>query len=204
VIAALSGTLVAKMPTSALVQVGGVTMRVLISVSCFETLPALGKEVHLITHLHVREDALQLYGFADEVERAMFEHLISVGGIGPRVAVGILSGATASRVREAIELGDADFLVTLPGVGKKLAQRVLVELREKLAPGVPAAPGPAASGTPGALQGGGRAGDAAAALMSLGFSRGGAQIAVQGALKELGTEASAEALVRKALQQGVR
>lgn len=203
-IAALSGTLVAKMPTSALVQVGGVTMRVLISVSCFETLPAIGREVHLITHLHVREDALQLYGFADEVERAMFEHLISVGGIGPRVAVGILSGATASRVREAIELGDADFLVTLPGVGKKLAQRVLVELREKLAPGVPASTAPAASGTPGALQGGGRAGDAAAALMSLGFTRGGAQTAIQGALNELGTDASVEALVRKALQQGVR
>jgi Holliday junction DNA helicase RuvA len=204
VIAALSGTLVAKMPTSALVQIGGITMRVLISVSCFETLPALGREVHLITHLHVREDALQLYGFADEVERAMFEHLISVGGIGPRVAVGILSGATASRVREAIELGDADFLVTLPGVGKKLAQRVLVELREKLAPGVLTVPAPAASGTPGAFQGGGRAGDAAAALMSLGFTRGGAQTAIQGALKELGDEASAEALVRKALQQGVR
>ncbi len=203
-IAALHGTLVAKMPTSALVQVGGVTVRVLISVSCFETLPATGKEVHLLTHLHVREDALQLYGFADEVERAMFEHLISVAGIGPRVAVGILSGATASRVRDAIEVGDADFLVTLPGVGKKLAQRVLVELREKLAPGAAAPAAPAGAGTPGALQGGGRAADAATALMSLGFTRSGAQVAVQGALQELGNDASVEALVRKALQQGVR
>ncbi len=203
-IAALQGTLVAKMPTSALVQVGGVTMRVLISVSCFETLPATGREVHLLTHLHVREDALQLYGFADEVERALFEHLISVSGIGPRVAVGILSGATAARVREAIEAGDADFLVSLPGVGKKLAQRVIVELREKLAPGAGAPIAPAGAGTPGALQQGGRSADAAAALMSLGFTRGGAQTAVQGALKELGVEASVEALVRRALQQGVR
>ena len=203
-IAALRGVLVAKMPTTALIQVGGVTMRVLISVSCFETLPAVGKEVSLLTHLHVREDALQLYGFADEVERAMFEHLTSVSGIGSRVAVGILSGATASRVREAIETGDADFLMTLPGVGRKLAQRIVVELREKLAPGAVSAPGaPPGAGTPGALSPG-QAGDAAAALISLGFTRPAAQSAVQAALKELGSDATVEALVRKALQQGVR
>ncbi|HEY7727211.1 MAG TPA: Holliday junction branch migration protein RuvA [Candidatus Eisenbacteria bacterium] len=203
-IAALRGTLVSKMPTRALVQVGGVTMEVLISVSCFETLPAAGKEVSLLTHLHVREDALQLYGFADEVERAMFQHLVSVTGIGPRVAVGILSGATASRVREAVESGDVDFLLTLPGVGRKLAQRILVELREKLAPGVAgAALSPPGAGTPGALSQG-RAGDATAALLSLGYTRAAAQAAVQAAAKELGSDASVEALVRKALQQGVR
>jgi Holliday junction DNA helicase RuvA len=205
VIAAVTGTLVSKMPTAALVQVGGVTLRLHISVSCFETLPATGKEVHLLTHLHVREDALQLYGFADEVERAMFEHLISVSGIGPRVAVGILSGATAGRVREAIETADADFLTTLPGVGKKLAQRVVVELREKLVPGAGAAafvPPPA--GVPGALSAPGKTGDAAAALMSLGFTRSAAQGAVQAAIQSLGSEATVEQLVRKALQQTVR
>lgn len=203
-IAALRGVLVAKMPTTALIQVGGVTMRVLISVSCFETLPAVGKDVSLLTHLHVRDDALQLYGFADEVERAMFEHLTSVTGIGPRVAVGLLSGATAARVREAIETGDADFLMTLPGVGRKLAQRIVVELREKLAPGAAATPpAPPGAGLPGALSLG-RAGDAAAALVALGFTRATAQAAVQAAVKELGSEATVEALVRKALQQGVR
>jgi len=205
VIAAVRGILVAKMPTSALIDVGGVTMRLHISVSCFETLPAIGKEAHLLTHLHVREDALQLYGFADEVERAMFEHLISVTGIGPRVAVGILSGATAGRVREAVESGDVDFLTTLPGVGKKLAQRVIVELREKLAPGTGGIPvAPPGAGTPGALSAPGKAGDAAAALMSLGFTRGAAQNAVQAALQSLGADASVEAIVRKALQQAVR
>jgi Holliday junction DNA helicase RuvA len=204
VIAALRGILAAKMPTTALIQVGGVTMRVLISVSCFETLPAVGKEVSLLTHLHVREDALQLYGFADEVERAMFEHLTSVTGIGPRVAVGILSGATAARVRESIETGDTDFLMTLPGVGRKLAQRIIVELREKLVPGAAAAAtAPPGAGTPGALSQG-RAGDAAAALISLGFARPAAQAAVQAATKELGSDATVEALVRKALQQGAR
>jgi holliday junction DNA helicase RuvA len=199
---AIAGQLVTKTPTYAVIKIGGLSFRVLISVSCFETLPAVGREVSLLGHLHVREDALQLYGFADEVERNLFERLISVTGIGPRLAVGILSGATASRVREAIEAGDTDFLVTLPGVGKKLAQRLLVELREKFSPGVTAAP-PAASGTPGALQS--TVGvDAAAALVALGFTRSGAMSAVQEALQGLGPAASAEALVRKALQQGVR
>jgi Holliday junction DNA helicase RuvA len=204
-IAAVSGTLVSKMPTSALVLVGGVTMRLHISVSCYETLPAVGKDAHLLTYLHVREDALQLYGFADEVERAMFEHLISVTGIGPRLAVGVLSGATAGRVREAIESADAAFLTTLPGVGKKLAQRVIVELREKFAPGSGDAPlAPPGAGMPGALSLPGKAGDAAAALISLGFTRATAQTAVQAALQSLGNEVSVEQLVRKALQQAVR
>ncbi len=201
-ISAVHGTLVSKMPTAALMQVGGVTLRLQISVSCFETLPAVGRDAHLLTYLHVREDALQLYGFADEVERNTFENLISVSGIGPRLAVGILSGATAARLREGIEAGDADFLVSLPGVGKKLAQRLVVELREKFAPGADVKI-PAASGAPGALHSV-KGGDATAALMSLGFTRSGALMAVQEALKELGAKASVEALVRKALQLGVR
>jgi len=202
VIASVHGSLVAKMPTAALVQVGGITLRLLISVSCFETLPAAGREVHLLTYLHVREDAILLYGFTDEGERSLFENLISVSGIGPRLAIGILSGATAARLREGIEAGDADFLVTLPGVGKKLAQRLLVELREKFAPG--AAPKtPIATGAPGALHVSAAA-DAAAALVSLGFNRAQAQHAVQEALHELGQNATVQAVVRKALRQGAR
>jgi Holliday junction DNA helicase RuvA len=190
------------MPTAALVQVGGVTLRLQISVSCFETLPAVGREVHLLTYLHVREDALQLYGFTDETERSLFENLISVTGIGPRLATGILSGATAARLREGIEAGDAEFLVSLPGVGKKLAQRLLVELREKFAPGAQAKI-PVSAGTPGALIAG-MGGDAALALVSLGFTRLHAQSAVQEALQELGTEATVEAVIRRALRQGAR
>lgn len=198
----VTGILAAKSPTSAVVRTGGFNFRILISVSCFETLPAAQKEITLLTYLHVREDALVLYGFADHVERNLFEHLISVSGIGPRLAVGILSGATASRVREAIEAGDADFLVTLPGVGKKLAQRLVVELREKFAPGSTTLPTPG-TGVPGALQSG-KSGDAAAALVSLGFTRNAAVAAVQEALQELGSDASVETLVRKALRQGAR
>jgi holliday junction DNA helicase RuvA len=200
---AVRGVLAAKSPTSAVVRTGGFDLRLQISVSCFETLPALGKEIHLLSYLHVREDALQLFGFADVVERDLFERLISVSGIGPRLAVGILSGATASRVREAIEAGDAEFLQTLPGVGKKLAQRLLVELRERITPLVA---GPAASpgaALPGALTTN-AANDAAIALQSLGFTRGGAQSAVHDALAELGANASAEAIIRRALQQKVR
>ena len=201
-IASVRGPLTAKTPTAALIQVGGITLRLQISVSCFETLPAVGKEVQLLTYLHVREDALQLFGFADEAERGLFENLISVSGIGPRLATGILSGATASRLREAIEAGDVEFLVGLPGVGKKLAQRLLVELREKFAPGAQTFV-PAASGTPGALHIG-TGGDAAAALVSLGFTRPQAQSAVQEALHELGSDASVEAVIRRALRQGAR
>ena len=198
----VTGILAAKSPTSAVVRTGGFNFRILISVSCFETLPAAQKEITLLTYLHVREDALVLYGFADHVERNLFENLISVSGIGPRLAVGILSGATASRVREAIEVGDADFLVTLPGVGKKLAQRLVVELREKFAPGSTTLPTPG-TGVPGALQSG-KSGDAAAALVSLGFTRNAAVAAVQEALQDLGSDASVETLVRKALSQGTR
>jgi len=198
---AVHGVLAAKSPTSAVVRAGGFDMRLHISVSCFETLPALGKEIHLLSYLHVREDALQLYGFADVVERDLFERLISVSGIGPRLAVGILSGATASRVREAIEAGDPEFLQTLPGVGKKLAQRLVVELREKVTPAVPASP--AGASVPGALTTS-VASDAAIALQSLGFTRSGAQAAVQDALADLGAGASVEATIRRALQQKVR
>ncbi|MGE5175755.1 MAG: Holliday junction branch migration protein RuvA [Hyphomicrobiales bacterium] len=197
---AVSGTLAAKMPTSAVVRVGGFDLRLLISVSCFETLPAVGRDVSLLTYLHVRDDALQLYGFADHVERNLFERLISVSGIGPRLAVGVLSGATASRVREAIEAGDAAFLQSLPGVGKKLAQRIVVELGEKM---LPAPAPPAAAGTPGAVLGAAAA-DAAAALASLGFTRSGALSAVQEAVQELGPSATVQAVVRRALQQKVR
>jgi Holliday junction DNA helicase RuvA len=202
VIAAVRGPLLGKMPTAALVQVGGVTLRLQISVSCFETLPAVGREVHLLTYLHVREDLLQLFGFTDEAERSLFENLILVSGIGPRLATGILSGATAARLREGIEAGDVEFLVSLPGVGKKLAQRLVVELREKFAPGS-LTKLPIASGTPGALHVG-LGGDAAAALVSLGFTRPQAQTAVQEALQELGPGATVEAVIRRALRQGAR
>jgi Holliday junction DNA helicase RuvA len=202
VISAVRGPLVAKTPTAALIQVGGITLRLQISVSCFETLPAVGKDVHLLTYLHVREDALQLFGFTDEMERGLFENLISVTGIGPRLATGILSGATAARLREAIEAGDVEFLVGLPGVGKKLAQRLLVELREKFAPGA-LSKVPVATGTPGALHVG-MGGDAAAALVSLGFTRPQAQSAVQEALHELGSDATVESVIRRALRQGAR
>ena len=198
---AVRGVLAAKSPTSAVIRVGGLDMRLHISVSCFETLPALGKEIHLLSYLHVREDLLQLYGFADVVEREIFERLISVSGIGPRLGVGILSGATAARVREAIEAGDADFLQTLPGVGKKLAQRLVLELREKVTSAGSMAP-------PGAAFPGGLApsiaSDASIALQSLGFTRGGATSAVQDALAELGAKATAETIIRRALRQKVR
>jgi Holliday junction DNA helicase RuvA len=193
--------------TGSVVDVGGVGYAVLHSLYTFEALPPEGHKVQLFTHLHVREDALQLYGFADHVERDLFERLISVSGIGPRLAVGILSGATAMRVREALQSGDAEFLQTLPGVGKKLAQRLVVELGEKVAASGGSAS--SAAGTPGAFgapgsHASGIIADASAALTALGFTRSGAQSAAQDAVQELGAAATVESVVRRALQQKVR
>ena len=200
-IASLRGTLLEKTSGACVLEAGGVGYLVQVSSHTAAGLPAPGQPVFLRTRQIVREDALQLFGFADVVERDLFERMISVTGIGPRLAVGILSGATASRVRDAIETGDAEFLQTLPGVGKKLAQRLLVELREKMVPSAPASPPGAA--LPGALTNN-VASDASIALQSLGFTRGGAQSAVQDALADLGANASAEAIIRRALQQKVR
>jgi Holliday junction DNA helicase RuvA subunit len=128
-IAILRGILLEKHPNQAIVETGGVGYDVTIPVSTFTRLPEAGKEVRLRIHTHVREDALALYGFLTQDEKALFEKLIGVSGIGPTLAVKILSGLAAPDLINFIRRGEVDRLVRIPGVGKKTAERMVLELR---------------------------------------------------------------------------
>lgn len=131
-IAQLTGTLAEKTPTRILLDVNGVGYDVQIPVTTYEKLAEVGARIKLQTYLNVREDALQLFGFSSVKEKSMFLNLISVSGIGPKVALGILSGSPVDELTRLIVSGDADSLTRLPGVGRKTAQRLITELKEKL------------------------------------------------------------------------
>jgi holliday junction DNA helicase RuvA len=131
-IAHLRGKLIAKHPNQAIVESGGVGYDVAISVPTFSELPELGSDVALHIHTHVREDALALYGFLRREEKHLFEKLITVSGIGPKLAVTILSGMAAGEMVGAIRANDIARLTRIPGVGRKTAERMCVELRDKL------------------------------------------------------------------------
>jgi Holliday junction DNA helicase RuvA len=133
VIAQISGTLAQKVPGEVIVDVGGVGYQVLIPLNVFYQLPEIGAPVSLQIYTHVREDALQLFGFNDRAEKQLFLLLISVSGIGPKLAVNILSGIPAEELARALREGDQLRLVAIPGVGRKLAERMIVELKDKLA-----------------------------------------------------------------------
>lgn len=145
----LTGQLVAKQPPQITVDVGGVGYEVDVPMSTFYALPATGERVQLMTHYVVREDAHLLFGFATQDERAAFRQLIKVTGIGPKVALAVLSGLSVGELNQAIALQDVKRLTRVPGIGNKTAERLLLELRGKVvaggaAPGVaPVAPGPA-------------------------------------------------------------
>ncbi len=139
-IAHLRGTLISKHPNQAIVEAAGVGYEVNISIPTFSALPALGAEVALFIHTHVREDALSLFGFLRSEEKQLFEKLLSVSGIGPKLAVTLLSGMPADAMVAAIKGNNLAALTRIPGVGKKTAERMVLELRDKLdAFGVPAA-----------------------------------------------------------------
>jgi len=133
VIAQISGTLAHKVPGEVIVDVGGVGYQVFIPLNVFYRLPEIGVRVTLYIHTHLREDALQLFGFQEATEKQVFLLLNSVAGIGPKLAVNILSGIPADELAQAIKEGDQLRLVSIPGVGKKLAERMIVELRDKFA-----------------------------------------------------------------------
>jgi Holliday junction DNA helicase RuvA len=131
-IAHLRGTLLEKHPNLVIVDTGGVGYEVTIPVSAYSSLPATGAEVQLHIHTHVREDALLLFGFVSAADKALFEKLITVSGIGPKLAVTALGGLTAPDLAQAIREGSVEQLVRIPGVGKKTAERMVLELRDKL------------------------------------------------------------------------
>ncbi len=189
-IAHLRGRLLSKHPNQAVVETGGVGYDVHISVPTFSGLPAVGVEVALFIHTHVREDALALYGFLRAAEKKLFERLISVSGIGPRLAITILSGMPAEEMVGALRGGDAARLTRIPGIGKKTAERMVLELRDKLE-GLAAPPAAAPAVTPVEE-------DVLSALMNLGYARPTAERAVTAASKN-GQSDSFEALFREAL-----
>jgi Holliday junction DNA helicase RuvA len=143
-IATLEGLLVRR-GTDCLVEVGGLGLAVTVPAGCAAALPPAGEKVRLWTHLAVREDAWTLYGFLDPDELALFRLLISVTGVGPKLALGILSGAPATTIAHALHAGDEKTLATLPGIGRKSAARLVVELGSRVPPALLAAGAPAAS-----------------------------------------------------------
>ena len=130
-ISSLRGKVVARMLDGVVLDVNGVGYRVQTTLRALRKAQARG-EVTLDTYLHVRDDALQLYGFADPSERELFEHFLSVAGVGPKVALAILSGSTPADLRRAIALEDTTRFIAIPGIGKKTAERVVLELKEKI------------------------------------------------------------------------
>lgn len=188
----LEGTLRTLDATRALVVCGGVGYEVHISLSTYYRLEGK-RDVAMEIYTHVREDALALYGFASADEKMAFEKLISISGIGPTLAQKILSGIDANDLADAIARGDARKLATIPGVGKKTAERICLELRDKLVAGVPTAQ-PAA---PSRLS---IDDDVQSALVNLGYRPKDAEIALEKARQELGAEAEFSSLLKRALR----
>ena len=165
----LHGRIIEKNPPQVLVDVSGVGYEVDVPMSTFCGLPEAGGEVTLLTHLVVREDAELLYGFATKAEQLAFRTLIRISGVGPRIALALLSGMTTEQLARAVESGETALLTRVPGIGKKTAERLVLELKGKLA-----AAGTVPAGAPGSARA-----DVAAALLALGYSDREAQAAAK-------------------------
>jgi Holliday junction DNA helicase RuvA len=195
----LQGKLVEALPTQAVVDVNGIGYEVLIPLSSFDKLPPPGGDIKLLTQLVVREDAHILYGFASAAERDLFKLLInSVSGIGPKTALNILSGMNATAFRGAVASSDVKSLSQISGVGKKTAERIVVELRDKIGA---AGAWEAASAKHSLSPDDQKINDAVLALMALGFKQIEAHDAVRAALVMLGEKATVEQLVRACLKK---
>jgi Holliday junction DNA helicase RuvA len=189
-IAFLTGRVAGKAPGFALLEVGGVGYKLAMTTGSLAALPALGDEVTIWTHLYVREDDLSLFGFESEDEKFAFEQLITVSGIGPKVALAVLSSLSPDAFSSAVAAEDADLLATVPGIGKKTGQRIILDLKDKLAA---QAPGLATGST-----GGSRAAlaEASDALLGMGFSAAEVAIALKGA-----EGADAQHMLKQALKR---
>lgn len=192
----LRGILLEKHPSNVVVEAAGVGYEVFIPVSTYTRLPDVGAEVKLRIHTHVREDALLLYGFATLEERTIFEKLITVSGIGAKVALGVLSGIAPGDLLSALGSGDVAMLTRIPGIGKKTAERMIVELKDKIesmAAGLPSSSVIATSPLNALEQ------DVLSALVNLGSPRTAAEAALKKAKAE-NVATDFESLFRRALQ----
>jgi Holliday junction DNA helicase RuvA len=193
VIARLEGVLAEKRPDLLLLDVSGVGYEVRVSLLTFLALPDEGKTLRLRIHTHVREDAFQLYGFLTDEERALFRQLLGISGIGPKLAVSILSGLPPDQLAAAIRAGDVSRLTAIPGVGKKTAERIVVDLRDKLA--APTVVRQEQEPRPGDVEQA-----AVSALVNLGYPQAHAEKAARRALELLPEGARLEAAIVEALR----
>ena len=198
-IAFLRGRLGEKQPNRIIVDVGGVGYDVAVPLSTFYTLGESGAEVALRVHTHVREDTLALYGFATLLELQIFERLIGISGIGPKLALAVLSGIDVADLVRAVQVGDVARLTAIPGVGKKTAERIGLELKDTLPPQLAAEVAAQADkdGT------GGLRGDLLSALLNLGYHRPLADKAVDAAIKKVEPK-TFEAVLKQALRELAR
>lgn len=196
-IALLTGRLAAKSPGGVVVDVGGVGYEVHIPLSSYYGLPDDGSPVTLHVHTHVREDAISLFGFLTPAEKSLFLLLNSVNGVGPKLALNIISGLPYEKLVDAIMRGDDALVTTIPGVGKKTAARIVLELRDKVgALGVEPAAGPCAVGTGPNPQ----KDEAVSALVNLGYKKNTAEDAVKRICAASGDETALEVLIKEALK----
>ena len=193
-IGSLAGTLTHKAPPSLLIEVSGVGYELEAPMSTFYGLPPVGQTVRLLTHLVVREDAHVLYGFGTGEERQLFRSLLKVSGVGPRIALAILSGATVATFAASVQAGDAAALTRIPGVGRKIAERLILEMRDRLSAATVEGQATLVAAPVGAEA------EAFSALVALGYK--GAE--ATRLLKVAGSGGSTEELIRRALQSAAR
>jgi holliday junction DNA helicase RuvA len=202
-IAHLSGTLLSKQATSVILDVAGVGYEVTIPLSTFYDLEDAGSNVQLRIYTHVREDALQLYGFKTARERELFLRLISVSGIGPKLGITLLSGMSADEMIASIRTNNLARLTLIPGIGRKTAERLVIELRDKVAslssPELEEELG-ATAGAPAPASEDAMRSDALSALLNLGYQRGSAEKAITSAMSD-GGDLSVESILRSSLRK---
>ncbi len=191
-IAHLRGRILEKHPTHLILEAASVGYEVAISIRSFSALPSEGAEVSLYIHTHVREDVLALYGFLRREEKQLFERLIGVSGIGPKLAMTVLSGMAPDALVSALRGNDLTALTRVPGVGKKTAERMVLELRDKLE-GLTAAPAPAPASRMEMEE------DVISALVNLGYQRSSAEAAAKKAISKIGAGGSFEEAFRETM-----
>jgi holliday junction DNA helicase RuvA len=196
-IACVSGTVHSRRADHVVIDCGGVGYRLSVSSQTLEKVPAAGQDASLLTHLILRDDGIQLYGFATEAERELFLRLISVAGVGPKMALTALSGSTPGEMRKAIAAGDAKRFQVVPGIGRKTAERVIVELREAIAGELAGESGPAAAAEDSRAL-------AREGLVGLGYDPLEAEEMLDASVAELGSDATPEALIQAALRTRVK
>ncbi len=199
-IASIRGTLVSKQAPEIVIEAGSIGYALEVPMSTYFRLPAVGAEASLLTHFLVREDAQLLYGFADAEERDLFRSLLKVSGVGARIALAILSGISVEGFRQCVAFEDTAALIKVPGIGKKTAERLIYEMRDKLdAPAVAAPAATKSSGAPAAVAADGRA-EAFHALIALGYKDAEVRRLLK-AVEGTGDAESAEDYIRLALRQ---